>query len=147
MRTLKYLFPVWLGIAFYCVAAIVTGPSGISAYKQLEAEKQKQIENIYTLNVTRERLEGLKSALIYDEDTISVYARDLGYGTADERFVRIVGLLSGQTAPDLTAGEVYIYDTPIYKDDKTLRIIALIIAAFSFFIILLVDVLLFIKNI
>ncbi|MDR2490123.1 MAG: septum formation initiator family protein [Spirochaetaceae bacterium] len=146
MRELKYILPLWLALIFYGVAAVVTGPSGLGAYRQLEDEKQKQLENIAALKQTEERLEGVKSSLSYDEDTISVYARNLGYGASEEHFVRIVGLGSGHSNPQIGAGEVYVYNEPIYKDDKTLRVIALVIAGFSLFIIAIVDVLLFIKN-
>lgn len=131
---------------FYAVAAFTAGPSGLGAYKQMEAEKQKQLENLRVLNASRSELESVKSALEYDEDTISVYARNLGYGGSDERFVRIVGLLSNPDAPEISAGEVYLYDAPIYKDDKTIRVIAIIIAAFTMFIIVITDTLLFIKD-
>jgi cell division protein FtsB len=146
MRLLKYITPLWLAIVFYAAAAAIAGPSGLTAYKQLEAEKAKQLENIRLLRQTAGQLEGLKSALAYDEDTISMYARNLGYGDSEEHFVRIVGLGANLSNPEMIAGEVYVYAEPFYKDDKTLRVIALVIGLFSLFILALVDALLFIKN-
>ena len=75
-----------------------------------------------------------------------MYARNLGYGDSEEHFVRIVGLGAPLSNPEMIAGEVYVYDEPFYKDDKTLRVIALIIGFFALFIMALVDTLLFIKN-
>ncbi|MDR2602092.1 MAG: septum formation initiator family protein [Spirochaetaceae bacterium] len=146
MRTLKYIIPIWLSLVFYAVAAFVAGPSGVNAYRQLEEEKEKQEKNINVLKQTSLALEGEKEALIYDEDTISVYARNLGYGESGERFVRIVGLGGTLKQPAKQAGEVYAYNEPLYKDDKTIRIIALAIGAAALFIIALADVILFIKR-
>lgn len=65
---------------------------GFSAYRQLEAERERQWENMKALGAINEKLENTKNSLLYDRDTITVYARQLGYSKENERLVRIVGL-------------------------------------------------------
>ncbi|MDR2020450.1 MAG: septum formation initiator family protein [Treponema sp.] len=92
MRAFKYLAALWVSAAVYSTLSIAAGTMGISAYNQLKRERDKQRANLETLKTINRQLEGDMDALRYDSDTIAVYARDLGYGLAHERFVRIVGL-------------------------------------------------------
>jgi hypothetical protein len=96
---------------------------GISAYNQLRAEQDKQQANLENLQRINRRLEGTVEALRYDSDTLAVYARELGYGSTDERFVRIVGL-NGTKTPRIQAGHMVIPSGPRAVPDKTLRIIS-----------------------
>ena len=89
MRILKYLAAVWFAVIFYAVSSLFAGAAGFSTYSQLNAEKEKQIANLRKLQAINQDIRGRKEALIYDDDTISIYARELGYGGGGERFIRI----------------------------------------------------------
>jgi len=124
MRIFKYLIGIWTGVAVYTIFSFLGGPSGLSAYNYLLAEKERQFENIKELENINEDLERTKFNLQYDQDTLLVHARLMGYGRSDERYVRIVGLGSLKTDP-VTAGNVYVASTPEFISDKSIKIAAL----------------------
>jgi cell division protein FtsB len=124
MSVLKCLIAAWIAAAVYAFTSIYIGTMGISAYNQLRAERDKQQANLENLQRINRGLEGTMEALRYDSDTLEVYARELGYGSKDERFVRIVGL-RGTAAPQIPAGHVVSpAGPPRAVPDKTLRIVS-----------------------
>ncbi|MDR1411382.1 MAG: septum formation initiator family protein [Spirochaetaceae bacterium] len=137
MRLLKYLFPLWAAIFVYSLLSLFYGPSGFSAYEGLMAERDKQMDNIESLKKIRWELEGDRDALLYDGDSIAVQARELGYGTDDERFVRIVGL-SKTMRRQYSAGDSIEAQAPESMDEKTIRTVSFItggvILVFIFFV-------------
>jgi cell division protein FtsB len=134
MGILKYLIALWAAVAVYSISSVFVGASGLTAYKQLTAERDKQRANTEALQNLNQELEGTLDALKYDSDTIRVYARELGYGTPRERFVRIVGL-PGVKKQRMTAGQVTISQKPDFIPDQTLRIYS-IFAGLGVFILL-----------
>ncbi|GHV83379.1 hypothetical protein AGMMS50212_07190 [Spirochaetia bacterium] len=145
MGALKYLYAVWAAMLFYAISSFMVGAVGLSAYDQLNAEKTKQLENLKNLQTINKELLELKESLSFDSDTISVYARDLGFGTEDEHFIRIVGL-NGIHQQQISPGELFRTTNPVFIDDKTLRIVALVIAGLIFLCTAIVDVLQFARN-
>ena len=125
MRILKYLIPLWAAVAVYSLLSFCVGARGVSAYDQLRKEWEKQKANLETLKNINQRLEGDKDALLYDSDIITAYARELGYGAADERLVRIVGL-SGTRKPRYTAGQVLIAAKQVSLSNRAIQIISLL---------------------
>jgi cell division protein FtsB len=119
MRFLKYLLAVWITLATYTVSSFFLGSTGTYAYGQLAAERNKQRTNIEALRTINQELEGTLNSLKYDSDTIRMYARELGYGQADETFVRIVGL-GGAKKQRTTAGQIAIPRTPSCIPDRIL---------------------------
>jgi cell division protein FtsB len=124
MRLLKYLFPLWAAILVYSYLSFFHGPSGFSAYDALKAERDKQLANLESLKKISRDLEGDRDALLYDGDTIAVHARELGYGTTRERFIRIAGV-SKTIRRQYWAGEITGAQTPSSMDEKTIRTISL----------------------
>jgi len=124
MRIFKYLIGIWTGIAVYTIFSFLGGPSGLSAYNYLLAERERQFENLKELENINEDLERTKFNLQYDQDTLMVHARLMGYGQQNERYVRIVGLGSLKNDP-VTAGNVYSTSTPEFISDKSIKIAAL----------------------
>lgn len=124
MRALKYLIAFWTAVTVYSLFSMMNGAMGLSAYEQLLADREEQWANMKSLRIVNEELENTKNSLLYDRDTISVYARQLGYGQNDERFIRIVGL-GGAKNPHTAAGQVLFAGEPDYVSDKIIKIIAL----------------------
>jgi cell division protein FtsB len=111
---MKYLIVLWVTLTLYALSPVFTGNSGFAAYHELSIERDKQQLTIETLKEKNRELEGFRDALLYDSDTIAVYARELGFGRDDEVFIRIVGFderVKQPTAP----GEV----TPILRKAHT----------------------------
>ena len=124
MKSVKYLFALWAGILVYSLLSLLFGSMGLSAYSQLEQEMKKQEINTGYLMEINQDLEDTMKSLMYDKDTLSVYAREQGFAGAREKFIRIVGL-SGRRNFINQAGEVTFVAEPQYAPDRTIRIIAL----------------------
>jgi cell division protein FtsB len=123
MKAVKYLFALWAGVLIYTFMSFFFGATGVSAYRQLQNEEKKQEANIRDLKLLNAELENTMNSLLYDKDTLLLYAREQGYATAQERFVRIVGL-GGSQKPVYSAGEAVIAAEPQFISDKIIRIIA-----------------------
>jgi cell division protein FtsB len=139
MRAFKYLIALWTAIAVYGVFSLLAGAVGLSAYQQLLADREKQWINMETLRLINGELENTKNSLLYDRDTIAVYARDLGYGKKDERFIRIVGL-GGMKNPHASAGQIKRAGEPDFIPDRTLKIAALCAGLAVFALLLIFDI-------
>ncbi|MDR1468753.1 MAG: septum formation initiator family protein [Spirochaetaceae bacterium] len=140
MRALKYLMPLWIGIVIYSITAMTVGKTGLRAYDDLSREREKQRLNLEKLYGTNENLSGIRDALKYDSDTIAVYARGLGFGSEDERFIRIIGR-ENVRLPQMNEGETVPVETGNFTHDKTLRIMAICVAGALFLFLLFIDLL------
>jgi hypothetical protein len=139
MRIFKYLIGVWTAIAVYTLFSFLAGQSGLSSYNYLLAEKERQLENISDLGYINEDLERTKFNLQYDQDTMLVHARQMGYGQTDERFIRIVGLGNLKNDP-VTAGNIYITSNPEFISDKNIKIAASCAGLLVFIFILMLEI-------
>lgn len=123
MKAVKYLVALWAGILVYTSLALFFGSMGLSAYSQLEKEQEKQEVNIENLRLINHELGDTVNSLLYDKDTLAIYAREQGYASRQERFIRIVGL-GGNHYVRNSAGDITVAADPQYIPDRTLRIIA-----------------------
>jgi len=139
MRVFKYLVGVWTAVIVYTLFSFLGGPSGLSSYNYLLAERERQWENIKDLGIINEDLERTKFNLQYDQDTMLVQARQMGYGQSDERFIRIVGLGTPKSSP-VTAGNMYSTSFPDYISDKYIKIAALCAGLLIFAFILTLEI-------
>ncbi|MDR3174048.1 MAG: septum formation initiator family protein [Treponema sp.] len=140
MRVLKYILALWVSVVVYAGMSMLAGARGVSAYDELLEERKKQEINMETLRRINTELENKKNALLYDHDTIRVYARDLGFGEKNEKFVRIVGLGQARKAL-LLPGEIVSAETPHSIDNKTIGLISIFAALAVFIALLIQDVL------
>jgi cell division protein FtsB len=145
MRAVKYLFSIWAGVLIYASLFVMFGAKGVSAQRQLEREQEKQEANIESLKLINRELENAMNSLLYDKDTLAVYAREQGYATERERFVRIVGLGVNQKNKT-SAGRVIVAVEPQYTPDRTLMIIAFCTGASIFICMVIFDVLKFFRE-
>ena len=124
MKAVKYLFAVWTGVLIYASLSVIFGAMGFSAYRQLQREQEKQEANIENLKQINRELEGVMNSLLFDQDTLALYAREQGYVSQSERFIRIVGLGLNQRNRAF-AGEFVAAGSPQYTQDRIIRIISL----------------------
>ena len=85
-------------------------------------------------------LEGFKDALLYDSDLISAYAKGLGYGRREERFVRIVGL-SGARKQQALPGQILAAPKPESVSEQTIRLLSFASAGAALLYLVVVDLL------
>ncbi|MDR2953120.1 MAG: septum formation initiator family protein [Treponema sp.] len=137
MKACKYLYGIWTAVFIYSLFSFASGPKGLSSYNQLLSERELQLANLADLEFYNEELEKVKNSLLHDPDTLKIYARQLGYGGEDERFVRIVGLEETPVIPTM-AGNVYFAKEPKFVPDKTIKLTAFFTSLlfFAFFVVL-----------
>jgi len=138
MKIFKFLIGIWAAVAVYTLFSFLGGPKGITAYNYLLNERDRQWENIQSLGILNEELEKTRNNLIYDQDTLLIHARHMGYGQQNERFVRIVGLSNANTAP-ATAGNIYYAQNPDYIPNINIQILALCLGLLLFIFLLMLE--------
>jgi hypothetical protein len=123
----------WTTVLVYTFFSFFLGQNGLYARKHLETERLRLAENQRALEYTKKEFLKTKENFTHDRDTLSVYARQLGYGTGDEKFIRIKGL-SVATNPTMEVGQVVYAANPEFITDKVIKIISacfgLIVLAF-----------------
>jgi hypothetical protein len=117
----------------------LTGAIGLSAYQQLQADRNKQWANMKALRLINENLETTKNSLLYDQETLRVQARQLGYGGKTARFIRIGGRGGGGN-PHAGAGQILRAGKPDFIPDRILKIAALCTGLAVFALSLIVDI-------
>ena len=145
MKSVKYLFALWAGVLIYALLSVFFGAKGLSAYRQLQNEQKKQEQNIENLKLINRELEDSVNSLLYDKDTLAVFAREQGYASKNERFIRIVGLGVSQKTRTF-AGEIIFAADPQYIADRTLRIIAFCTAITIFICLAVFDFMKFLRE-
>ncbi|MCL1930672.1 MAG: septum formation initiator family protein [Treponema sp.] len=141
MRLVQYMLVPWTAVVVYTFFSFFLGQNGLYAHKHLEAERQRLIENQKILEHTRQDFEKTKENLMYDGDMISVYARQLGYGTEDEQFIRIKGL-SIAINPPMPPGQVLYAVSPDFVSDTVIKVISACFALAVMVFLLIKDTLL-----
>jgi len=145
MNAAKYLCALWGGILIYATLSVFFGTKGLSAQLQLEREQERQRENITRLVEINRELENTMNSLLYDRDTLTVYAREQGFASSSERFIRIVGLGATQRIRTYP-GNIVAVAPPQYTSDQTIRIIALVAGIAIFICLAIFDILRFLKD-
>lgn len=106
-------------------------------------EREKQIANLKELEIINEELEKEKTNLIFDQDTLMVHARQIGYAQENERFIRIVGLENLKTKPIMT-GKVYFAGESHSISEKKIKIAAICAGLLVFSFLFMLDLIEFI---
>ena len=120
----------------YSFFSFVFGQNGLYTRKHLEAELSRLSENRQALELANQNILKIKKNLMQDQDTLSVYTRQLGYGRENEKFIRIKGL-NVAAHSGIHSGQVLYAVNPDYISDKLIKIIAICFGAvvLAFFII------------
>jgi hypothetical protein len=133
---MRYMLVPWTIVLVYTFFSFFLGQNGLYARKHLETERLRLQENQRALEYTKKEFIKTKENFINDRDTLSVYTRQLGYGTGDEKFIRIKGL-SIAANPSMPVGQVLYAATPEFISDKVIKIISACfgLAVLAFFIV------------
>ena len=136
MRLLRYICVPWTMVLVYSLFTAFLGQNGVYARRHLEAERQQLFENQKALEQAHSDFLRTKDSLTYDQDALSVYARQLGYGRENEGYLRIMGLGIAINA-DTPAGQVLYATDPVFVPDTTIKIISLLfgLAVLAFFLV------------
>ena len=139
MKILKYLAGIWIALAIYTIFSFLGGARGMSSYNYLLSERDQQRENIRELGLLNEELEMTRNNLLFDEDTILVHAREMGYGYDGDRFIRIVGLGNTKHVPAVP-GSIYTTQKPDFIPDRYIKIAAFCVGLLVFAFLLTLEI-------
>ena len=123
MRFVQFMLVPWTAVVVYTFFSFFLGQNGLYARKHLEAERQRLTENLQALEQTQQDFLKTKENLMTDGDMLAVYARQLGYGTESEQFIRIKGL-SVAINPPMPAGQALYTVSPEFVSDTMIKVIS-----------------------
>ncbi len=128
------IFPIFVSVAVYSMLTFFFGKSGIYAQKVLEDERQALLKNIGMIKQKGVELDVLIKNLTSDEETIKVFAHDLGYIEEDEVIVKLSSFGNKNPLSEVSSGSAitvrksaFISDSLCKKFALLMGIIALII--------------------
>jgi len=127
MPLIRYFLVIWTFFFVYTFFSFFWGQNGVYARKHMEAERVRLYENLKKLENINTDYQNIRDNLIHDQDSLSVYARQLGYGREGEEYIRIMGLGIAINT-DMPAGQVFYTVSPIFISDTTIKIISLLFA-------------------
>jgi cell division protein FtsB len=131
MKVIRYLIPLWIGVFIYTIFTFSFGAKGISAFIQLEAERDREIVNLEVLKSINSELERTRDSLSRNKINFAVHARELGYAAQGEQFIRIIGL-GGPQKMMSSPGQVVSPRDPDYTPDRIIRIVSFFVAITAF---------------
>jgi cell division protein FtsB len=138
MRFIRYFLVIWTFFFVYTSFSYLWGQNGLHARRHLDAERVRLDENLKKLENINSDYQNIRNNLIHDQDSLSVYARQLGYGREGEGYIRIMGLGIAINT-DMPAGQVSYSENPDFISDITIKIISLLFAAVVFSFLLVQD--------
>jgi len=127
MRLIRYFLVIWTFFFVYTFFSFFLGQNGLYARRHLESERVRLTENLKKLENINIDYQNIRNNLMGDQDSLSVYARQLGYGREGEEYIRIMGLGIAINT-DMPAGKVNYTETPDFISDTTIKIISLLFA-------------------
>jgi cell division protein FtsB len=133
---MRYFLVIWTFFFVYTFFSFFLGQNGLYARKHLEAERIRLYEHLKRLENTKVDYQNIRNNLIRDQDSLSVYARQLGYGREGEEYMRIMGLGIAINT-DMPAGQVNYTVSPVFVSDMKIKTISLLsaLAVFAFLLI------------
>jgi len=138
MRLIRYFPVIWTFFFVYAFFSFILGQNGVYARKHLEAEHVRLNENLKKLENINTDYKNIRNNLAGDPDSLSVYARQLGYGREGEEYIRVMGLGIAVNT-DMPAGQVSYSESPAFISDRTIKIISLLFASVVLTLILVRD--------
>jgi cell division protein FtsB len=124
---MRYFLVIWTFFIVYTFFSFFLGQNGLYAQKHLESERVRLYENLKKLEDINTDYQNLRNNLMGDPDSLSVYARQLGYGKEGEEYIRIMGLGIAINT-DMPAGQVSYTVNPVFISDTTIKIISILFA-------------------
>jgi len=125
-------------VLVYSLFSAVLGQNGIYARRHLEAELLQLHQNQQALDRRYDEFARSKDSLLNDPDALSVFARQLGYGSPGEEFIRIMGLGVAVNA-DMPTGQVLYASSPSFVSDSMIKIVSLFVGIAILLYFLVVD--------
>lgn len=111
------VFPFFIMTLVYTLLTFFFGAKGIYTQKKLEEELKNVVKNVNMINQKGEELDVMIKNLTSDEQTIKIFAHDLGYINEGEGIIK---LTSFNTDPlrDVSCGDAITIHKPTFISDS-----------------------------
>lgn len=137
MKRYNYIFSIIFGAYIYTILSFTFGPTGIYAMNQLNIEKNKVLINKNDLNLINLELVDFKNNLDLNNDTIAIYAHELGYISEGEGLIKLANYKGG-VSRNFNAGFVLKANEIFYLPEWFCKL-ASIICSFMILIVLIIQ--------
>jgi hypothetical protein len=102
MFFLKFSASAWFIFGLYTMLTLTVGQNGKFAYEKFQLEHNKVVENLNNIKTRNVELNNIgimlgskeldgRNAIPADPETIKIMAREIGYGSPQDHFIRIAG--------------------------------------------------------
>ena len=127
------IFPFFVMTSVYTLLTFFFGATGVYSQKKLEKELSDLVKNINIINQKGSELDVIIKNLTSDEQTIKIFAHDLGFVNEGETIIK---LTSFKVDPlrDLGSGEAISITRPTFISDSYCKRFALMMGLVSLII-------------
>ena len=131
------IFPFFVMTSVYTLLTFFFGATGIYAQKKLEEELKSVAKNISMINQRSEELDIMIKNLTSDEQTIKIFAHDLGYINEGEGIIKLTSL-TADPLRDMGCGDAITIHRPTFISDSLCKRFAFLMGLVSLIIEILV---------
>ena len=131
------IFPFFVMTLAYTLLSFFFGATGIYAQKKLEEELKNLMKNINMINQKGEELDIMIKNLTSDEQTIKIFAHDLGYINEGEGLIKLTSF-KAYPLRDMTCGDAITIHKPAFISDSLCKRFAFLMGLVSLIIEILI---------
>ena len=127
------IFPIFVAVSSYSVLTFFFGESGVYSQKKLEDEQNNVVKNIEDITHKGVELDVLIKNLTSDEETIKIFAHDLGYVAEGETIVKLPSF-KPDVLSDINYGTALEIHRPSFISDSLCKKFATLMGLIAFII-------------
>jgi len=131
------IFPIFITASIYSLVSFFFGAKGIYAQRQLEQEMNNVAKNIKSIKQKGVELDILIKNLTSDEETIKIFAHDLGYVSENEGIIKLTSF-KPDVLGDVKYGSVVKIRKSAFISDTLCKKFACLMGLISFIIEMLI---------
>ncbi|MGP1414868.1 MAG: septum formation initiator family protein [Treponema sp.] len=131
------LFPFFVMTSVYTLLTFFFGATGIYSQKKLEEELSNLTKNVNLINKKAEDLDIMIKNLTSDEQTIKIFAHDLGYINEGEGIIKLTSF-KADPLTDIGCGDAITTHKPSFISDSLCKRFAFLIGLVSLIMELLI---------
>ena len=135
---IRIIFPFFIITSVYTLLTFFFGYSGIYSQRKLKEEITNVIKNISIIKQKGIELDVLIKNLTSDEQTIKIFAHDLGYINENEGIIKLTSLKSNSLLDNISYGSAIKIHRSAYMSDSLCKRFAILMGIISFIIEMLI---------
>lgn len=127
------IFPFFVMTLVYTLLTFFFGAKGIYTQKKLEEELKNVVKNVNLINQKGEELDVIIKNLTSDEQTIKIFAHDLGYINEGEGIIKLSSF-APDPLRDASCGDAITIKKPTFISDSLCKRFAFLMGLVSLII-------------